>query len=107
MKRFFQWLLQPVVLGTIALVVLSAIVWWVGPLVAIAGSAPLASVLVRVVFLVLLWSLWLGRLAWVAWQRRRTNAALLAGLAAGPSAADKEAQVLTRRFAEAVERYLR
>ncbi|MFO1272952.1 MAG: type VI secretion system membrane subunit TssM [Rubrivivax sp.] len=104
MKRFFQGLLQPVVLGTIALVVLSAIVWWVGPLVAIAGSAPLASVLVRVLVLVLLWSLWLGRLAWVAWQRRRTNAALLAGLAAGPSAADKEAQVLTRRFAEAVER---
>jgi type VI secretion system protein ImpL len=104
MKRFFQWLLQPVVIGTIGLLALSAVIWWVGPIVAIGGSAPLASVWVRVVILVLLWAVWIGRIAWKAWQRRKTNAALLAGLGAGPSAADKEAQLLAKRFADALTR---
>ena len=104
MKRFFQWWLQPVVLGTIGFLALSAIVWWVGPLIAIGSARPLESVVVRVVLLVLVWSLWLGSLAWKAWKRRKTNAALLAGLAAGPSASDKEAQLLARRFDEAVQR---
>src|SRR5487761_2744238 len=76
MKRFFQWLLSPAVIGTIGLRVLSALIWLV----------------------------WIGTLAWKAWQRRRTNAALLAGMNAGPSASDKEAQVLAQRFNDAVSR---
>jgi type VI secretion system protein ImpL len=104
MKRFLQWLLSPVVIGTIGLLALSAIVWWVGPLVAIGESRPLESLGVRIGVLVLLWVLWIGRLAWVAWKRRKTNAALLAGMSAGPSASDKEAQVLAQRFNEAVAR---
>ncbi len=91
-------------MGTLGLLVLSAVVWWVGPLVAIANARPLESWVVRLVVLVVLWSLWLGRLGWLAWRRRKTNAALLAGLAAGPSASDKEAQVLAQRFNEALTR---
>jgi type VI secretion system protein ImpL len=56
----------------------------------------------RIALLLLLWLLWIGSLAWRAWKRRRTNAALLQGLAGGPSASDKEAQVLAQRFQEAV-----
>ncbi|MFY9511777.1 MAG: type VI secretion system membrane subunit TssM, partial [Rubrivivax sp.] len=104
MKRFFQWLLSPAVIGTIALLVLSAIVWWVGPLIAIGSAKPLDPLWVRITLLLLIWGLWIGRLAWKAWKRRKTNAALLAGLAAGPSAASKEAQVLAQRFNDAVAR---
>ncbi|MCV2369037.1 type VI secretion system membrane subunit TssM [Roseateles oligotrophus] len=104
MKRFFQWLLSPAVLGTLALLALSAMIWWLGPMISVGQAAPLGGVWVRVIVLLLIWSIWLGRLAWVSWQRRKTNTALLAGLGAGPSASDKEAQVLAQRFADAGQR---
>ncbi len=102
MKRFLQMLLSPVVLGSLGLLALSAVVWWVGPLLALGESRPLDSVGARVGLLVLVWALWIARLAWAAWRRRQTNAALLAGLGSGPSASDKEAQLLAQRFNEAV-----
>ena len=104
MKRIFQWLLSPAVMGSLGLLALSAVIWWIGPLVAIGSARPLESVWMRVLVLVLMWGIWLGRLAWLAWQRRRTNSALLAGLGGGPSATDKEAQVLAQRFNDAVQR---
>ena len=104
MKRFLQWLLSPVVIGSLGLLALSAVVWWIGPLVAIGTARPLASAWARALLLVLLWALWIARLAWAAWQRRKTNAALLAGMASGPSASDKEAQLLATRFNDAVRR---
>lgn len=104
MKRFLEWLLSPLVIGTLGLLALSALVWWVGPLVAIGSLRPLDAVWARVAVLVLLWALWIARLAWTAWRRKRTNAALLQGLGAGPTAASKEAQLLATRFNEAVAR---
>ena len=80
MKRFLQGLLSPLVLGSLGLLALSAVVWWVGPLLAIGDARPLDGVVVRLVVIVLLWAAWIGRLAWVAWRRKRANAALLAGL---------------------------
>ena len=104
MKRILQWLLSPVVIGSLGLLALSAVIWWIGPLVGIGTARPLESTLVRVAVLALLWALWIGRLAWAGWQRRKTNAALLAGMASGPSASDKEAQLLATRFNDAVQR---
>jgi type VI secretion system protein ImpL len=104
MKRVLQWLLRPVVIGSLGLLALSLIIWWIGPLIAIAGAQPLGSVLARVLVLVLLWAVWIGRLAWVAWRRRQTNAALIAGMSAGASASDKEAKLLAQRFGDAVQR---
>lgn len=104
MKRFLQWLLSPAVMGTLALLLLSAVIWWLGPLIAIAGATPLGGWLPRAGLLLLIWLCWGARLLWKAHQRRKTNAALLAGLGAGPSAADKEAQLLAQRFAEAGQR---
>jgi type VI secretion system protein ImpL len=104
MKRALQWLVSPVVIGTLGLLALSALVWWVGPLIAIGTVRPLDPLWLRVVVLALLWAAWVGRIAWRAYQRRRVNAALLQGLGAGPSASDKEAQLLATRFNEAVLR---
>ena len=104
MKRFLQALLNPLVIGSLALLALSALLWWIGPLVAIGAARPLESVTARLLLLLLIWALWIARLAWAAWQRRKTNAALLAGMASGPSASDKEAQLLAQRFNDAVQR---
>jgi type VI secretion system protein ImpL len=104
MKKFLQWLLSPAVMGTIGLLALSAIIWWIGPIIAVGSVRPLDPLVVRVVILAVIWSVWIGHLAWKAWKRRKTNQALLAGMSAGPSASDKEAQVLAQRFSEAVQR---
>jgi type VI secretion system protein ImpL len=104
LRRIFRRVLSPVVLVLLGLLALSALVWWLGPLLAIGESRPLDPVWIRVLIVALLWGIFFGRLAWVSWRRRRTNAALLQGLSAGPSASDKEAQVLAARFNEAVQR---
>lgn len=104
MKKLLQTLLSPLVLGTLGLLALSALVWWAGPLLAFGESRPFEPLWVRITIVVVLWSVWIGLQAWQVHRRRRTNAALLQGLGAGPSASDKEAQVLATRFNEAVQR---
>jgi type VI secretion system protein ImpL len=83
MNRFVSKLLSPVVLGTLAVLVLSAVIWWVGPLIGIGDRRPLDPTWVRVLLLALLWLGWIGRLVWLAWRRKRTNAALIQGMSGG------------------------
>jgi type VI secretion system protein ImpL len=104
MKAFLRWLLSPAVIGTLGVLALSALLWWLGPLLGFADTRPLAGTWGRVGLLTLLWSLWIGRLVWVSLKRRRTNAALLKGISAGASASDREAQVLAKHFADATAR---
>ncbi|MEO7245073.1 MAG: type VI secretion system membrane subunit TssM [Rubrivivax sp.] len=104
MKRFLRALLSPAVLGTLGLLALSALIWWLGPLLGLGDFRPLAPVLWRALLIGLLWLLWIGRLVWVGWRRRRTNVALLQGMSAGPSASDQEAQQLAQRFSDALAR---
>lgn len=104
MKKLLHTLLSPLVLGTLGLLALSALVWWAGPLLALGESRPLDPLGLRAGLIALLWLVWVGWQFWRAQQRRRANAALLQGLGAGPSASDKEAQVLAQRFDAAVQR---
>ncbi|WP_457419487.1 type VI secretion system membrane subunit TssM [Roseateles sp. P5_E7] len=104
MNRIVSKLLSPVVLGTLAVLVLSALVWWVGPLIGIGDRRPLDPTWVRVLVLSLLWLGWIARIVWKAWRRKRTNAALIQGMSGGAAAGDREAQVLAERFAEAMTR---
>jgi type VI secretion system protein ImpL len=104
MNPLLRRLLGPALLGTLGVLSLSILVWWAGPLLAFGDARPLASVLVRVLVIALLWLGWLGRLGWAAWKRRRTNAALLQGLSAGPSASEREAKLLAERFDTALQR---
>ncbi len=100
MKRLPSWF--PLLLALLGLLALSAVVWWLGPLLPWGDSHPLQALWPRAVLLALLWGGWAGWQAYKAWQRRRTNTALLQGLSGGPSASEKEAQVLAQRFGDAV-----
>ena len=104
MKRGLNWLISPVVLGTIALLILSALVWWVGPLLAIGAWRPLDGVGSRVLLIAVLWLAWIGRIAWRAWRQRRANQALLQGISSGTNAIDRESEVLNQRFREAIDK---
>ncbi len=104
MKRVIAWLLQPLVIGSLGLLALSALIWWVGPLIGIGDARPLAPPWVRVLLLALLWGLWIARLAWLAWRRRQLHKALVQGLGADANAADHEAKLLAQRVDEAMAR---
>ncbi len=104
MKRWMKWLVSPAVLGTIGLIVLSALVWWVGPLLAIGSWRPLDAILWRALLVGLIWLAWISSYVWRAWRQRRSNSALLQGISSATSAIDKESEVLNQRFREAIEK---
>ena len=103
MKKLLEILKSRLFWVVMGLLALSALVWWVGPLVAIADARPLGPWWARLIVLALIWLGLAARLAYVAWKRKRTNDALMQGMAAGPSAADKEVAILQARFKEATE----
>ncbi|WP_051242384.1 type VI secretion system membrane subunit TssM [Azohydromonas australica] len=81
----------------------AALVWWVGPLVAVAGVVPLASEAARGWALAALLALSLALAAGQALKARRNNARLLDGLVAEEDAPPTaEVELLGRRFKEAV-----
>jgi type VI secretion system protein ImpL len=102
MRNLLRWLLSPAVIGTLGLLVLSALVWWAFPLVAFGSVRPFDGFWARVITLAVLWGLWLGWLAFAWWRRRRTHAALVKGLSTGSATSQREAEVLAKRFDEAM-----
>jgi type VI secretion system protein ImpL len=103
-KRTLQILASSLFLGTLGMLALSALVWWIGPLVAVGDVRFLASTTARIVALAGLWSVWLAYVAVRIWRRRRRNAKLLEGIGEGQSAAGREAEVLQKRFSDAVSK---
>ena len=104
MKRWMNWLVSPTVLGTLGLLVLSALVWWVGPLLAIGNWRPLDGVWWRLLVIGLLWLVWIAQRVWRHVRQGRANKALLQGISSGASAIDRESEVLNQRFSEAIEK---
>jgi type VI secretion system protein ImpL len=102
MKRLAAFLLHPITLGVFFLLVVSALVWWAGPLIAFGEHRPLDTALARGLALLVVWLLGALRLAWALMRRRRINAALVKGMATGPSAAAQEEAVLQQRFSQAI-----
>ncbi|MDB5817725.1 MAG: ImcF-like protein, partial [Rhizobacter sp.] len=96
-------LLHPMVLATLGVVALIALVWFMGPLLSIGSSRPLESLLSRSLVIAVIVLALIGRFAWRIVKRRRANAALLKGVAAGPSASDKELATLQERFTQAID----
>jgi type VI secretion system protein ImpL len=103
MKRLLSGLLHPLSLAAIGFLLLAALIWWVGPLLSFGGDHPLDGIGARLVALGILLLAFALVFGIRAWRRRRTNKRLVAGLAAGPSSAEREAQALQQRFSEALK----
>jgi len=103
LNRIFQWLLTPMAYALFGVVALSALIWTAGPLLAFGDWRPFDSVLSRVLVIALLFLLLLLRLVWRVFKRKRSNAALVDGMAKGPSAADREVGMLNERFTQALD----
>ena len=103
MKRFLSRLLHPLALAAVGLLLLAALIWWMGPLLSLRGRHPLDGTgerLFALAVLLLVFTLVFGTRVW---RRRRTNQRLVKGLAAGPSSVEREAQALQQRFSQALK----
>ncbi|MGH1485289.1 MAG: type VI secretion system membrane subunit TssM [Cellvibrionaceae bacterium] len=58
MRRFFQFILQPWFLSLIVIILLTLIIWFIGPLIAIAEYKPLESDIVRLACIFVLLIAW-------------------------------------------------
>lgn len=84
---------------------LATLIWWFGPLLAVGGFAPLESEYARlglIAVLVLIWAVW----TFLAWRKRKkAEAALIEGAAAGDPTAEAvsdEVAALKSKLAEAL-----
>ena len=101
MNRWMKWLISPGVLGTLGLMILTVLIWWVGPLLGPGQFKPLSGWVARTVFIALAWLGWVAWLVWRTMRLRRANAALLRGISTGATATERESQALQERFQEA------
>ena len=101
MNRWMKWLISPTVLGTLGLLILTVLIWWLGPLLGPGQFRPLSGWVARTTVIALLWLGWVAWLLWRALRLRRTNAALLRGISTGATASERESQALQERFLEA------
>ena len=104
MNRWLKWFISPAVLGTLGVLTLSALLWWVGPLLALGSWRPLEGWISRCLLVAMLWTLWIASFVWRAWRRRRANADLLRGLSSSAAASNHETEVLQKRFREALDK---
>jgi type VI secretion system protein ImpL len=108
MKKLLGWLLHPWLWLALGVLALSAVIWIVGPLIAIGSWRPLETETARWTLIAAVIAVVLLRLAWRAWKARRTNATVVAQLVAAPAAAandpaSAEVAVLQQRFTQALE----
>ena len=102
MKKFFSIVFHPIALTIYGLLAISALIWWVGPLISFGeDNHPLDSIFSRIMAILIVIAIWVLIAMFRAWRRRRASASLVQGMK-GASSSDREAQVLDQRFAEAL-----
>lgn len=105
MERIIGFFKTKWVLELIGILILAVLVWFVGPLIAIAGNAPFESELSRTLTICALIGLWLIYRLVVFLVSRKREKQLMADLSAGTgaqSASTAELDVLNRGFDEAL-----
>ncbi len=108
LKRLSGWLLNRWVISILGLVLLSLLIWFVGPLIAFAGWEPLGTVEARLAVILTIVLIWAVKAIWTAVRARQTNAKVIESLAAGPpdgadsQASEEEIELLRERFRESL-----
>lgn len=91
-SRLLGWLFNRTFLIFLALLACALILWFVGPLVAIASWRPLESVTVRAVLIALIFLAWGARILFGWWRAKNMNAKLLSQIAKAREAKANQAQ---------------
>ncbi len=111
-KKLFGWLANRWVISILGILILCALIWFLGPLVAIAGVEPLAGEQARLLTIIIVVLVWLLHNLIMLLRARRTNRQVLdelAGVPAGAASAlsdtqlsEEEVEELRERFGEAL-----
>ncbi len=110
MKKIFKFLFNRWTFAFIGLIAIGLLIWFAGPLVALADYRPLESSTIRTALIALIISFYLGKLLWQFIKARNLNTRLIDGLlrqsSSSPISDDRpgteEVALLRERFAEAV-----
>ncbi len=106
MERIIGFFKTKWVLELIGILILAVLIWFIGPLIGIAGSVPLESETSRMVTVCVLFAVWLIYRLVVYLLSSKREKQLLADLSADPndaqSASNAELDVLNRGFDEAL-----
>lgn len=112
MKKLAAFLFNRWTLRAIGLLALALLIWFVGPLIAIAEWHPLESATVRWIVIALVLLLYAGRVAWRLHAARRKDRQLIEGIAEAPAApaapgtplqSPAEVEALKQRFESALK----
>jgi len=89
----------------IGALILSSLVWFVGPLIAIGDVRPLDGEVTRLLVVFLILAVWAGLNAWAILRSKRADKALIEGAVAGGDAggAGEEIAALRQRLEESIE----
>lgn len=111
MRKIVQVLKQRWVISLIGLIALSLLIWFGGPLIAIAGSVPLESPVVRLLVILIVFVIWGLSNLWLILKSNKQNNQMIDDIgssqAADQSAFDserteEESRVLKERFDQAL-----
>lgn len=102
--EFFKkkWVIQ--LLGVIAI---SVIIWFIGPLIAVAGMVPLESELVRLIVILSVLIIWILSLLWAQVRAKKADQEMMQDISQADASGDadqsaEELQILKERFDEAL-----
>ncbi len=108
MRKLFGWLFNRMVISVLGIVLLCLLVWFVGPLIAIAGFQPLLDPTARLAAILVVVLIWGIRNLWTAIKAKKTNTQVVAELSEVPAEDEaatgtpEEVAVLRERFQDAL-----
>jgi type VI secretion system protein ImpL len=106
MKKIFGWLVNRWFLTALALLTISLLIWWLGPLISIGSVKPLDTELSRAITIGVLLLLVVLRAVYLRWKLRKASLALTDGLVKSEKSSTVVESVeqvqLKERFTEAV-----
>jgi len=108
MRKLFGWIFNRMVVSVLGIALLCLLVWFVGPLIAIAGFQPLLDPTVRLATILVIVLIWGIRNLWTAVKAKKTNSQVVAELSVAPAGDEtavespEEVAVLRERFQDAL-----
>jgi len=110
MKKIFKLFFNHWTLTILGLTAISALIWFIGPLIAFAEYYPLASDTYRIILIALIIIFYVGKLIWKFIQSKNLNVRFMEGLlqqtpaqqGISSTAGSEEVAMLQKRFEEAV-----
>lgn len=80
MKKYFNFLFNRITQSILGLVAINLLIWEIGPIIAVNGNYVLESITSRIVAIVLITTLYFGKIIWERYKAKRMNDQLSDGI---------------------------